>query len=236
MHQGRKEKQSPYALGSSHETHFILVASLFNMQTLQVHVPGALVGALIPAAAQLKPPDVFVGFGSSVPPGAGTESGRGSSAPVAGHLKPPDELFVDFGSSVPGAAAEGAESTRGSSQAAHFVLAESLFSMQTLHVHVPGAFVGAFTPAAAQLKPPVGAAAFVADSGRGSSHETHLVLAASLLTMQTPHVHEPTASIGGFIPAASQLKPVEADFAPNVKANVGSEYESATEATLRSLA
>jgi hypothetical protein len=77
---------------------------------------------------------------------------------------------------------------------------------------------------------------FVADSGRGSSHETHLDLAASLLTMQTPHVHEPTGFVGSFIPAASQLKPVEAGFAPKMNGKVGREDESATKATLRSLA
>ena len=177
------------------------------MQTLQAHVPGALVGALTPAAAQLKPPN------------------------------------VDFGSSGPAAVA-GAESGRGSSQEAHFVLAESLSTMQTLHVHVPGAFVGALTPAAAQLKPPMGAVGLGgsdivpldADSGRGSSHETHLALATSLLSMHRPHVHEPIAFIGGFIPAASQLKPVEAGFAPKMNANVGREDESATKATLRSFA
>lgn len=111
-----------------------------------------------------------------------------------------------------------------------------MFTMQTLQAHVPGALVGALTPAAAQLKPPVGAAAFGADSGRGSLHDTHLALEASLLTMQTPHDHEPTAFVGGFIPAASQLKPVEAGFAPKVNANVGREYESVTKASLRSLA
>jgi len=169
MHQG-KEKPSPYALGSSQETHFVLVTSLSTMQTLQLHVPGALVGALSPAAVQLKPPDGFVGFGSSapgaVPPRVGAESGRGS-------------------------------------QETHFILSGSLSTMQVLHPHVPGAFDGALSPAAAQLKPPMGAAVvvpFVAGSGRGSSHETHLALAASLLTMQTLHVHESMAFIGGSSP------------------------------------
>jgi len=122
--------------------------------------------------------------------------------------------------------------------------------MQTLHDHVPGAFVGALIPAAAQLKPPVGTAGledsdiaagtvevpFVADSGRGSSQDTHLALAASLLTIQTPHVQEPMAFVGGFIPAASQLNPAEVGFAPKMNVNVGREYESATKATPRSLA
>jgi len=181
------------------------------MQTLHVHVPGALLGALSPAASQLKPPDEFV-------------------------------------------VAVGADAGRGSSQEAHFVFTASLSTMQTLHDHVPGAFVGALSPAAAQSKTPVGAAGlsdsdiaagtavvlpFVAeDSGRGSSHATHLVLAESLLTIQTSHFHEPLGAFGGFIPAASQLKPaeLEAGFAPRVNANVGSEDESATKAALRSLA
>lgn len=117
--------------------------------------------------------------------------------------------------------------------------------MQTLHDHVPGAFVGIFNPAAAQLKPPplvvVGAAAgsdtaaplFVEkESGRGSSHATHLTLLASLLTMQVSQVHEPVAFAGGFIPAASQLK---ADLAPKMNVNTGREDGDAAEAMLRSL-
>jgi hypothetical protein len=124
--------------------------------------------------------------------------------------------------------------------------------MQTLHFHVPRAFVGAFRPEADQLKPPVGAADFVdpdiavgavvavpfvaADSGRGSSHALHLVLAELLLIIQTGHFHESAAFIGAFIPAASQLKPVDAGFAPKTNANVGSEDESATKAAPRSLA
>lgn len=184
---------------------------MFTMQTLQVHVPGALLGALSPAAPQLKPPDGFV-------------------------------------------AAAGAEAGRGSSQEAHFVFIAPLSTMQTLHVHVPGAFVGALSPAADQSKPPVGPAGlrdsdiaagtlevvpFVAeDSGRGSSHATHLVLAESLLIIQTSHFHEPLgAFMRDFIPAASQLKPVEleAGFAPKANANVGSKDESAAKAALRSL-
>ena len=143
----------------------------------------------------------------------------------------------------------GAESGCGSPQETHFILSELLSSMQTLHDHVPGAFVGTFSPAAPQLKPPVGTAGledsdiaagpvvvpFVADSGRGSSHDTHLVLAASLLTEQRPHVHEPMAFVGGFIPAAFQLKPAEAGFAPKMNPNVGREDDSATKATPRSL-
>ena len=56
--------------------------------------------------------------------------------------------------------------------------------MQTLQVHVPGAFVGIFIPAAAQLNPPdgwggscttsAGAELPVSISGLGSSQETHL--------------------------------------------------------------
>jgi hypothetical protein len=219
MWQKRKEKRHrPYALGSSQETHFVLVASLSTMQTLQVHVPGAFVGNLSPAAAQLNPPNGAIGsLGSSgvdVEPEAGAVLGRGSS------------------------------------QEAHLVLVASLSTMQTRHVHVPGAFVGSLSPAAAQLKPPVGAAGlggsgtakdtvdvpFEMESGRGSSHETHLVLAASLLTMQTPQVHEPAAFTGGFVPAASQLKPTEAGLAPNVNVNVGREDDSAAKAAPRSLA
>jgi len=176
---------------------------LSAIQTLQVHVPGAFVGTLSPAAAQLKPPDSA---------GSDEES-------------------------------EG----RGSSQEMHLVLAASLFALQTLHVHVPGGFVGAFIPAASQSKPPppegkgTSAAAVVvpfvvADSGRGSSHEMHLDLEASLGTMQVPHTQEPAAVAGGFIPAASQLKPTGADFAPGVNVNAGREEGPATEAALRSLA
>jgi hypothetical protein len=141
----------------------------------------------------------------------------------------------------------------GSSQAAHFVLVISLSTMQTLHFHVPGAFVGASSPAADQLKPPVGAAGLedpdiaagvvvvvvpfvAADSGRGSSHAPHLVLTELLLIIQTGHFHESVDFIGAFIPAAPQLKPVEAGFAPNTNANIGSEDESATKAAPRSLA
>jgi len=202
--------------GSSQEAHFVLVASLSTMQTLQAHVPGAFVSTLSPAAPQLNPPD-------------GTTGGLGSADP---------------------AVEAGAESGRGSSQEAHLVLVPSLSTMQTLHDHVPGAFVGTLSPATVQLKPPVNAAGlggsgtieatvdvpFEAASGRGSSHETHLVLAASLLTMHTPHVHEPAAFTEGFTPAASQLKPVEADFAPNVNVNVGREDDSVAKAALRSLA
>jgi hypothetical protein len=205
----KKENIPPYALGSSQATHFALVTSLSRLQTLQVHVPGALLGALSPAAPQLNPPDRFVG---AVPPEAG----------------------------------------RGSSQETHFVFAGSLSTIQTPHFHVPGAFVGALSPAADQLKPSVGTAAFedpdiaagavvvvpfvAADSGRGSSHALHLVLADLLLIIQTGHFHESAAFIGAFIPAASQLKPVDASFAPKTNANVGSEDESATKAALRSLA
>jgi len=141
----------------------------------------------------------------------------------------------------------------GSSQAAHFVLVTSLSSIQTLHFHVPGAFVGALIPAADQLKPPLGAAGFenpdiaagasmvvgpfvAADSGRGSSHAPHLVLSELLLIIQTGHFHESAAFIGAFIPAAPQLKPVDAGLAPKTNANVGSEDESATKAAPRSLA
>jgi len=116
-----------------------------------------------------------------------------------------------------------------------------------LHDHVPGAFVGIFIPAADQLKPLVGAASlrgsdagadaelFVVESGRGSSHAAHLILAASLLTIQVPHVHELAAFAGGLIPAASQLKAPVVDFAPKVKENTGREDGSANEAVLRSL-
>lgn len=119
--------------------------------------------------------------------------------------------------------------------------------MQTLHDHVPGAFVGTFIPAAAQLKPLVGAAAglggsvgkmvpFVVELGLGSSHATHLVLAASLLTIHVPQVHEPVAFAGGFIPAASQLKTVGAvEVVPKVKENTRREDGSAVAASLRSL-
>jgi hypothetical protein len=141
----------------------------------------------------------------------------------------------------------------GSSQEAHFVIAGSLSTIQSLQFHVPGAFIGTLSPAADQLKPPVGAAGFedpdiaagavavvvpfvAADSGRGSSHVLHLVLAELLLIIQTGHFHESAAFIGAFIPAASQLKPVDAGFAPKSNANVGSEDESATKAASRSLA
>jgi len=117
--------------------------------------------------------------------------------------------------------------------------------MQTLHAHVPGAFVGIFIPAAAQLKPPLvvvttgsdTAALFVVESGRGSSHAAHLTLAALLLTMQVLHVHEPVTFAGAFIPAASQLKaPGAADFAPTkMNENTGREDGPAAEAALRSL-
>ena len=124
--------------------------------------------------------------------------------------------------------------------------------MQTLHFHAPGAFVGALSPEADQLKPPVGAAGFMdsdtaagavvvvafvaADSGRGSSQAPHLVLAELLSIIQTGHFHESATFIGAFIPAASQLKPVEAGFAPKTNENVGSKDESATKAAPRSLA
>jgi len=197
---------------------------LSTIQTLQVHVPGAFIGIFSPAAAQLKPPDSIVVAGGS------------SAAAVS-----------TSGVSFFGARAE---SGRGSSQETHFVLVASLSTIQTLHVHVPGAFVGALSPAAAQLKPPAGAAGlgrsgiaagavaapFIAESARGSSHEMHLDLAASLSTMQVPHVQEPAALVGRFIPAPSQLKPTEAGFAPKVNANVGREDVSAVKAALRSLA
>ena len=186
------------------------------MHTLQVHVPGVFVGALAPAAAQLKP----------------TEGATGGSL---GGSSPAVDVPTEFG--------------RGSSQEAHLDLVASLSTMQTLHVHVPGAFVGALRPAPAQLKPTVGAAGglggsdtasgpavFDVDSGRGSSQQTHLTLAASLSTIQAPHFHDPAAFTGGFIDAASQLKPVDAGFAPRVNANVGSEDESEIKATSRSLA
>jgi hypothetical protein len=210
----RKKNISPYDLGSSQATHFVLVTSLFNMQTVQVHVPGGLLGALSPAAPQLNTPDGFVG---AVPPVAGAEAGRGSS------------------------------------QEAHFAFEGSLSTIQTSHFHVPGAFVGALTPAADQLKLPVGAAGFenpdiavgavvlavlfvAADSGRGSSHALHLVLADLLLSIQTGHFHESADFVGAFIPAASQLKPVDAGFAPMTNVNVGSENGSAAKAAPRSLA
>lgn len=183
------------------------------MQALQLHVPGALVGGLSPAAPQLNPPDGSVG---AAPPVAGAEAGRGSS------------------------------------QETHFAFAGSLSTKQTWHFHVPGAFVGALSPAADQLKLPIGANGFkdpdiaggavvvvpfvAADSGRGSSHAPHVVLAESLLIIQTGHFHESAAFIGAFIPAASQLKPVDGGFAPKTNANVGSEDESATTAAPRSLA
>ena len=210
MRRGKKEEKetSPYALGPSQETHLVLAVSLSTIQTLQVHVPGAFVGTLSPAPAQLKPPE----------DSAGSEESAG----------------------------------RGPSQETHLVLAASLSTMQTVHVHVPGAFVGALIPAAAQLKPPVDAAGFggssdtvagtvvvpfaVAKSGRSSSHETHSDSEASLLTMQVPHTQEPAAAAGGFTPAASQLKPTEADFAPGVNVNAGREEGPATEAAPRSLA
>lgn len=123
----------------------------------------------------------------------------------------------------------------GSSQAAHFVLVISLFTMQTLQAHVPGALLGALSPAASQLNPPdgfPGAVPPAADSGRGSSHAAHLVWAELLLIIQTGHCHESAA----FIPRASQLKPEDTGFTPKTNANVGSEDESAAEAASRSLA
>lgn len=144
------------------------------MQTLQGHVPGALLGALSPAAPQLNPPNEFIG-------------------------------------------AAGAEAGRGSSQEAHFVFAGLLSTIQTLHVHVPGAFVGALSPAADQLKPPVvvGAAGF-----EGSD-----IAAGAVMVVPS----------WAFIPATSPLKPVDAGFAPKTNAKVGSEDESATKAAPRSL-
>lgn len=146
----------------------------------------------------------------------------------------------------------GAEAGRGPSQETHFIFAGSLSTIQSPHFHVPGAFVGALSPVADQLKPPVGSAGFVgpgiaagavvvvpfvaADSGRGSSQALHLVLADLLLIEQRGHFHESSVFIGAFIPAASQLKPVDAGFAPKTNANVGSEDESATKAAPRSLA
>jgi len=181
------------------------------MQTLQVHVPGAFVGTFIPAAAQLNPPNGATGLG-----------GSGTAAAAVEHLV--------------------SRSGFGSSQETHLTLEASLSTMQTLHDHVPGAFVGASIPAAAQLKPLVGAASslfrgsdcaapLVVESGRGSSHATHLDLAASLLTIQVPHVHEPMAFAGGFIPAASQLKA----HGPKVNENMRREDGSAVAASLRSL-
>jgi len=211
MRRGKKKETSPYALGSSQETQLVLVGSLSTIQTLQVHVPGVFVGNLSPAAAQLKPPEDIAGSGAKV------------------------EELEGFGSS----------------QETHLLFAESLSTMQALHVHVPGAFVGALSPAAAQLKPPVGAASLgssdtvagtavvpivAAESDRGSSHETHSDLEASLLSIQVRHTQEPVAFAGGFSPAASQLKPTEAGFAPEANVNAGREEGPATEAALRSLA
>jgi len=198
----KRKKPSPYALGSSQDIHFVFVASLSTIQTLQVHAPGGFIGILSPAAAQLKPPEGIAGLG------------------------------------------------RGSSQEAHLVLAGSLSTMQTLHVHVPGALIGILSPAAAQLKSPVGATGLgsfgtaagiaevplVTESGRGSSHETHLNLLASLGTIQTPHVQEPTAFTGAFAPAASQLKPTGAGSTPRANANVGRDDGSTTKAAVCSLA
>jgi hypothetical protein len=76
-------------------------------------------------------------------------------------------------------------------------------------------------------------APFVVELGLGSSHATHLVLAASLLTMQVPHVHEPEAFAGGFIPAASQSKEPGA-VVPKVNENTRREEGSAAAASLRS--
>jgi hypothetical protein len=162
----------------------------------------------------------------------------GILSPAAAQLKLPEEGVAGLG--------------RGSSQETHLVLADSLSTMQTLHVHVPGAFVGILSPAAAQLNPPVGATGlgssgtaagtvevpFVTESGRGSSHDTHLNLLASLGTIQVPHVQEPAAFMGGFTPAASQLKPTGTGFAPrvNVNVNVGRDDGSTTEAAVCSLA
>lgn len=210
---GERKDCPIYAFGSSQEIHLALAGSLSTMHTLQVHVPGAFVGTFIPAAAQLNPPDCTA---------------------VAGA-----ELLVS-------------RSGFGSSQETHLTRAASLSTMQTLHNQVPGAFVGTFIPAAAQSKPLVGAAAgllrssgavegaaaaFVVESGRGSSHAMHLTLAASLLTMQVPHVHEPAAFAGIFIPAASQSKATgaAADLAPKVNGNTKRKDGSAAAAALRSL-
>jgi hypothetical protein len=158
----------------------------------------------------------------------------GTFIPAAAQSNPPD---------CTAAGTELLVSGFGSSQEMHLTRAASLSTMQTLHDQVPGAFVGIFIPAAAQLKPLVGAAAvegaaaaFVVELGRGSSHATHLTLAASLLTMQVPHVHEPAAFAGIFIPAASQSKATgAADLAPKVNENTKREDGSAATAALRSL-
>jgi hypothetical protein len=171
-------------------------------------------------------------------------------SPAAAQSKPTEGATGGLGGSNPAVGSVVLESGRGSSQETHLALAASLSTMQTLHDHVPGAFVGALSPAAAQSKPAMGAADlgssdtasgtefFDVESGRGASHATHSTFAVSLGTMQTLHVHDPVAFIGCFIPAASQLKPVGAgaDFAPNVNANIGREDKSATEAAPRSLA
>lgn len=75
---------------------------------------------------------------------------------------------------------------------------------QTLQVHESAAgWLGFCMPAADQSKPPPpdAEAAFL---GAGSSHAAHLIRSASLLIMQTPHVHLSAAGLGGAMPTAAQ--------------------------------
>jgi hypothetical protein len=155
----KKKRPSPYAFGSSQDTHFVLVTSLSTIQTLQVHVPGAFVGSLSPEAAQLKPPDGITGLGGSAaavsagampsqeahsavaaslrPAAAQSEPGLKSSGTAAGTVVVP--FFAEFG--------------RGSSQETHLDSLAPLVTIQVPHVHEPVAFTGGLTPAASQSKP-----------------------------------------------------------------------------------
>lgn len=93
--------------------------------------------------------------------------------------------------------------------------------MHVEQLQSPADTVGTFAPAAAQLKPPVGAFGIWKvgkvgalgiegvdlELGAGLSQATHLVALSELAIMQVPQLHDPVLEVGCFIPAAAQSKP-----------------------------
>src|SRR6266850_151361 len=167
MRQGKKKKKAPlpYAFGSSQETHFVSVAPLSTIQTLQVHVPGAFVGNLSPAAAQLKPPDGITGLrGPAAAVSVGAIPCRGPSQEAHSVIAASLSTLSPAAQFKPGLKSSGttagtvvvpfvAESGRGSSQETHLDSLASLVTIQVPHVQEPVAFTGGLISAASQSKP-----------------------------------------------------------------------------------
>jgi len=140
--------------------------------------PADTVGAFIPAAAQLNPPEGAFGI---------WKVGKVGALGIEGFV-------LEFGV--------------GLSQAMHLAASAELVTIQVLQLHDPALEVGCFIPAAAQLNPVFGGSGAAGlEDGFGVSQAAHLSASSLFEIMQVLQVQEPLFVIGGFMPAADQSNP-----------------------------